>query len=279
MPAGRRRYTAPASLMHIHESNHPNRDGISALTLSSAGVAQLAAELSGIDAMLGGFSRAQENNRDVVVVARAEIRIFVDVDFREARVEFFQEGGNLRLGFFAKMAAGARVDRHIAGRGELQSAVFGADICARLMRRAQPSSLDQARHSAIHNRGVSQVGERSHARARAIEGGQDFLHQRVHSWNNLYPILILSGSIPGRLPNCSSLCPSLFSVVKGFRVCASRKNSKAFNTKNTEEHRENLRRLGKCWQLRRSSWMESLPLRLVLRRPAWYMGRMKVCEV
>ena len=193
---------------------------------SSAGVAQLAAELSGIDAVLSGFSRAQENNRDVAVVAGAEIRIFVDVDFREARFELFQEGSDLRLGLFAEMAAGARVNRHIARRGELQAAVFGARISARRFCRAQPSSLDQVRHGAIHNRGVSHVGKRSGAQR--VEGGENFLFQRVHSWNNLYPILIHSGSISGRVPNRSSLCPSVFSVLKALPVL----------TKSKAQHRE-----------------------------------------
>ena len=40
---------------------------------SSAGVAQLAAELGEIDAVFGGFSRAQENDRNIVVVAGAQV--------------------------------------------------------------------------------------------------------------------------------------------------------------------------------------------------------------
>src|SRR5580704_7940853 len=83
------------------------RRGKSALTLSSAGVAQLAAELDQIDAVLGGFSRAEKNDWDIVVVACPQFRIFVDVDFGEARAELFQQGSDLRLGFFAEMAAGA----------------------------------------------------------------------------------------------------------------------------------------------------------------------------
>ncbi len=163
--------------------------------LSSACAAQLAAKLGGIDAVLGGFSRAEKNDWDVMIVPCAKIRVFVDVDFGEARAELFQQGSDLRLGLFAEMAAGARVDCHIARRGELQAAVFGARVSVRRFGGAQPASLDQLQHETFRDRGVSQVGERSRPRAWAIEGGKYFLFQRIHDRKHLYRNFICSESM------------------------------------------------------------------------------------
>src|SRR4029077_2436918 len=143
------------------------------------GVAQLAAELGDVHAVFGGFSRAQENNRDVVVVAGAKFGVFVNVDFGKARAELFQQGSDLRLGLLAEVAAGARVEGDVARGGELQTAVFGARVGARRPRGAQPSSLDELQHDSVHNRGVSQIGERSRARAGSIESGKYFLFLRI----------------------------------------------------------------------------------------------------
>jgi hypothetical protein len=141
------------------------------VALFDGSVAQLAPELGRIDAVFGSFSRPEKNNRDIVVVACAQFRVFVDIDFGEARAELFQQGSDLRFGFLAEVAAGARVDCHIARRGELQAAVFGARVSVRRFGGAQPSSLDQLGHDALHGREISQVCERSSARTRGIEGG------------------------------------------------------------------------------------------------------------
>ena len=113
------------------------------MSLWAAGVAQLAAELGDVHAVLGGFSRAQKNHRDVEIVSRAQFGIFVDIDFGEARAELLQQGRDLVLCFFAEMAAGTRVEGDVARRGNLQAAVFGANVVARWLRCAQPSSLDE----------------------------------------------------------------------------------------------------------------------------------------
>ncbi len=47
----------------------------------------MAAELLEIHAVLGDFSRPEKNNRHIVVVLHAEIRIFVNIDFGEVRTE------------------------------------------------------------------------------------------------------------------------------------------------------------------------------------------------
>ncbi len=77
--------------------------------------------------MLGGLSRAEEDDRNVIIVARAKFRIFLPIlIFSEARAEFFQQRRNFFFRFLAQMAARARVDGHISRTGKLQAAVFGA---------------------------------------------------------------------------------------------------------------------------------------------------------
>ena len=92
---------------------------------------------------------------------------------------------NLRLGLFAEMAAGARIDRDVARRGNLQAAVFGARVQVRRFGGAQPTSLDEARRGFLDDRGVTQAGERALARARRIEGSENFLFQRIHGRKHL----------------------------------------------------------------------------------------------
>ena len=118
-------------------------------------VAQLAAELGGVDAMLGGFSRAQKNDRDVVVVAGAKVRVFVDIDFREARAEFFQQGSDLRLGLFAEVAAGARIDRDVArARRVAGGRLRCARRCPALRRRATSLARPVATRRPSRSRGL-----------------------------------------------------------------------------------------------------------------------------
>jgi hypothetical protein len=47
----------------------------------------LSAELHNVDPMLGHFSRTEKNDRNIIVVTRAQFGIFVDINFREARIE------------------------------------------------------------------------------------------------------------------------------------------------------------------------------------------------
>ncbi len=93
--------------------------------------------------MLCGLSRAQKNNGDVVVVLRANGWILIDIDFRKARAEFFQQWSNLRLGFFAEMTAGAGINRDLQRPRQLQPAVFLTYIGSRRFPGAQPSSFDE----------------------------------------------------------------------------------------------------------------------------------------
>jgi hypothetical protein len=52
-------------------------------------IAELAPELSQVNSMLGGHSRSQKNYRHVIVIPRAKLRVFFDVNFRESRAKFF----------------------------------------------------------------------------------------------------------------------------------------------------------------------------------------------
>src|SRR3979490_1893338 len=77
-------------------------------------VAELTAELNDIDAMLGRLSRTQKNHGHVVIIPGAKLRVFVDIDFREACAKFLEQWCDLRFCFFAKMASGTRIDRNVA---------------------------------------------------------------------------------------------------------------------------------------------------------------------
>ena len=112
-----------------------------------------------IDAMLGDLSRAQENHRDIVVVAGAKLGVFVDINLGEARAEFREQGRDLLFGFFAKMASRTRVNRDVAWSRKLESPVFGARVGIRLAGRAQPTSLDKMRHDAASGSRFSQIRE------------------------------------------------------------------------------------------------------------------------
>ena len=63
--------------------------------------------------MLGGFVRADENHGDVPSIALFQDRVFVDVDFAEHKAKFAEQRRDGRLGFFAKMTPGTRVERDI----------------------------------------------------------------------------------------------------------------------------------------------------------------------
>ena len=82
---------------------------------------QLASELIDIDAMLGDLSRAKKDYRHIVVVPRAKLCIFVNIDFSEARAVVLEQRRDLDLGFFAKMASGTRIDGDVARRGPVSS--------------------------------------------------------------------------------------------------------------------------------------------------------------
>ena len=79
--------------------------------LLSGGFGELAAELGGIDAMLGGFAGADKNHGDVIAVEGGELRIVVDIDFAKDGVEFAKQRGDELLGVFTKVTAGTRVER------------------------------------------------------------------------------------------------------------------------------------------------------------------------
>jgi hypothetical protein len=73
-------------------------------------VLELTAELLKVDAMFGGFSAADVDDRDVAAEALGESRVVFDVDFAEGGVEFAEQRGDGGFGFLAEVAAGFGVD-------------------------------------------------------------------------------------------------------------------------------------------------------------------------
>jgi len=83
-------------------------------------VQKLPAELSRIEAMLGGLARAQKNHRHIIIVKGAQVRVFVDINFREARATFLEQGRQLYFRFFAEVASRTRINRDVAGSRDLR---------------------------------------------------------------------------------------------------------------------------------------------------------------
>jgi len=72
--------------------------------------------------MLGGFARAEEKNGNVPSVALLQDRVLINIHFPKAWAEFPKQGFDKGFGFFAEMAAGARVERNVQwfARGKAQ---------------------------------------------------------------------------------------------------------------------------------------------------------------
>src|SRR5882762_5821678 len=96
--------------------------------------------------MLGGLPRTQKNDRHIVIIESVKLGVFVDIYFSEVCAKFLEQRRDPRLGLFAKMASGTRIDRNVERARELQASIFGPRVCARLFRRAQPPALDQSCH-------------------------------------------------------------------------------------------------------------------------------------
>src|SRR5690349_7592468 len=131
-------------------------------------VQKLPAELSRIEAMLGGLARAQKNHRHIVVIQGAKPQILVDINFREARAKFLEQWRQLYFCFLAEVAPRARINRDVAGSRDLQAPLFGARVGARRRARAQPSAFDQLFHHTQRG-GLAKIRERQCSRARLIE--------------------------------------------------------------------------------------------------------------
>ena len=85
---------------------------------------KLTPELLHVQAMLGGFARPEEDHGNVPPVALFENSIVFDIHFTQYGPEFPQQRRNGRFSFFAKMAARARVERHLARCSGGQARVF-----------------------------------------------------------------------------------------------------------------------------------------------------------
>jgi hypothetical protein len=88
-------------------------------------LAKLAAELLEINAMLGGFVRADENHWNIPSVAFYQDGIPVDVYLAQRSAKFGKQRHNRRLGFVAKMTARTSVESNVTLARGGQSRVFG----------------------------------------------------------------------------------------------------------------------------------------------------------
>lgn len=75
--------------------------------------------------MFGDLACAEENDRDVGIVASTEDRVGVDVDFPQAGAGLAEQRSDLRLGFLAQMAARARVEGYVERACGGQNRVLG----------------------------------------------------------------------------------------------------------------------------------------------------------
>jgi len=87
-------------------------------------VAELAAELLDVHAMLCHFTRAKKNHRHVQPIAFSQDRIGVNIHFAETRSKLEQKRRNRRLGVVAEMTTRARIKRHFARPGGSQARVL-----------------------------------------------------------------------------------------------------------------------------------------------------------
>ena len=70
----------------------------------------MAAEFDGVDAVFGGFVRADKDYGDVVAVEGGKLRVVVDVDFAQDRVEFVEQRQHGELGVFTEMASRTSIE-------------------------------------------------------------------------------------------------------------------------------------------------------------------------
>jgi hypothetical protein len=157
------------------------------LTCERCRFLQLTAELCDVNFVFGDFARAEKNYRDIVIVAGAEFAIFIDVDFREASAARFQQRGNLLFGFFAQVAAGTRVNRHVMRSGQLQAAIFCSQECAGAFGAAQPAACDELLQMIVHCEIAGKFGKGARTCAGRIKGSQNFSFHRIHSSNICNP--------------------------------------------------------------------------------------------
>ena len=74
--------------------------------------------------MLRRFSRAEENHRNIFAVPLAQDRVFLNIHFAQRRAEFLEQRRDRGLRFFAEVAPGTRVERHVPPTGARQPFIF-----------------------------------------------------------------------------------------------------------------------------------------------------------
>jgi hypothetical protein len=86
---------------------------------------QLPTKLSKINAMFGSFVRPDEDHGDVPSITLFQNGVLVDVHFSQGSAKFAQQRRDGGLGFFAKVAAGTRIERDIARATGSEPDIFG----------------------------------------------------------------------------------------------------------------------------------------------------------
>jgi hypothetical protein len=81
-------------------------------------------DLCDVNAMLGDFARADENDRNVHAIALFQNRIVRDIHFAKGRTELAQDRGNSVLGVLTKMAPRPRVESDLPRPGSRQPGVL-----------------------------------------------------------------------------------------------------------------------------------------------------------
>lgn len=77
-----------------------------------------------INAMLGGFARADEDHWNIQPVTLFENRVLIDIYLTQHSAELGQQRCDGRLGLCAKMAARPRVESHFARTRGGQARIF-----------------------------------------------------------------------------------------------------------------------------------------------------------
>ena len=76
--------------------------------------------------MLGHFARAQENDGHIQIVAGAQDRVGVNIDFAQACAHASEQRSDLCLGFLAQMATRARIESYIERARGGENGILGA---------------------------------------------------------------------------------------------------------------------------------------------------------
>jgi hypothetical protein len=154
---------------------------------SGARLLELATELLRIETVLGHFARSEEDDGDIVGVARGKLGVEINVDLMEARAKLAKERRQGLLGFVTEVAAGTRVEGDIARARQRQTASLAAPEFAATLAATEQAVADQ------HDQGAMQrvaLGIEAYARgergqieriaAKPFKEFQQVSRERIH---------------------------------------------------------------------------------------------------